>query len=262
VTARAAALFAALAALAPAPAGARPGPPVVALTASPTHLTLVGRAAHTIRVANPGATPVVVVASAACFTLGPRGRPRVLGGASARRIASWLRVRPGRIALAPGAAAELVLVAAPSRTATPGDHAALVLLTTRPPPGAALPVRMRVGITVVVRVPGRITHRLVLRSLRVLGVTRARGRMLQVVIANRGNVVEWLRRGRVEIALLAGGRRVAMLRSSPRELLPGARAIFDFPCRGTLRGRLVARVVVARPAGGRTTLRRSFHLRL
>jgi hypothetical protein len=258
VIVRAAALIAALGTLAPAPAGARPGPPLAALSASPTHLTLVGRSRHTIRVANPGTTPLVVVASPAGFTFGPRGRPRVLGGASARRVASWLRVRPNRIALAPGAAAELVLVAAPSRTATPGDHAALVLLTTRPPPGAAVPVRMRVGVTVVVRVPGRIAHRLGLQSLRVLDA--ARGRVLQVVIANRGNVVEWLRRGRVAITLLAGGRRVAVLRSSPRELLPGARAVFEFAYRGRVHGRLTAVVALAGP-DPRRTMRRSFRIR-
>src|SRR5204862_3464679 len=127
------------------------------------------------------------------FTLGPRGRPHVLDGASARRVASWLRVRPRRIALAPGAVADLVLVAAPSRAATPGDHAALVLLTTRAPPGIAVPVRLRVGVTVVVRVPGRIVHRLGLRSLRVRGAGRQP--VFRVVVANRGNVVEWLRSG-------------------------------------------------------------------
>ena len=82
---RAAALLAVLATIAPAPAGGGPGRPVAALTASPTHLTLVGRARHAIRVANPGATAVVVDASPGGFTIGPRGRPHVLGGASARR---------------------------------------------------------------------------------------------------------------------------------------------------------------------------------
>jgi hypothetical protein len=230
---------------------------VAALTASPTHLTVVGRARHAIRIANPGATVVVVDASPAGFTLGPRGRPHVLGGASARRVASWLRVRPNRIALMPGAVADLVLASAPSRAATPGDHAALVLLTTRAPPGVAVPVRLRVGITVVVRVPGRIVHRLALRSLRVVA---AAGRpVLRVIVANRGNVVEWLRRGRIEIELLAGRRRVAELRSWALEVLPGSTAIFELPYRGSARGRLTALVVLAGP---RETLRRSFRVRL
>ncbi|HEY2217796.1 MAG TPA: hypothetical protein VGH35_00510 [Gaiellaceae bacterium] len=254
---RAAALLAVLATFAPAPAGAGPGRPVAALTASPTHVTIVGRARHAIRVANPGATGVVVDASPAGFTLGPHGRPHVLGSTSARRVASWLRVRPSRIALMPGAVAELVLVAAPSRAATPGDHTALVLLTTRALPGVAVAVRLRVGITVVVHVPGRIVHRLALRSLGVLAA--ARRPVLRVVVANRGNVVEWLRRGRIEIELRVGRRRVAELRSGAREILPGSTAIFELPYRGRVRGRLTALVSVA---GRRETLRRSYRVRL
>ena len=249
-----------IALLAPASAGASPGRPVVALTASPTHLTLAGRARHAIRVANPGATPLVVDASPAGFTLGPRGRPHIVGGAPARRVASLLRVRPNQIALAPGGAAERVLSTVPSRAATPGDHAALLLLTTRAPPGTALPVRMRVGVTVVVRVPGRIVHRLALRSLRV--VAGARGPVFRVVIANHGNVVERLRRGQVEIALRAGSRRIAELRSSARELLPGAAGILELPYRGSVRGRLTAVVALAGSRDGRATLRRSFPFRL
>jgi hypothetical protein len=252
VIARAVAL---VALLAPASAGASTGRPVVALTASPTHVTLAGRTRHAIHVANPGATPLVVDASPAGFTLGPRGRPHVVGGAPARRAASWLRVRPSRIALAPGGAADLVLSAEPSSPATPGDHAALVLLTTRAPPGTALPVRMRVGVTVVVRVPGRIVHRLALRSLRL--IAGAGGPVFRVVIANRGNVVERLRRGRVEIALRAGGRRIAELRSSPRELLPGATGILELRYRGGVRGPLTAVVSVAGSRGGQTALRRT-----
>jgi hypothetical protein len=252
VIARAVAL---IALLAPAPAGASAGPPVVALTASPTHLALAGPTQHTIRVANPGATPLVVDASPAGFTLGPRGRPHVAGGASARRAASWLRVRPSRIALAPGGVAELVLSAVPSRAAPPGDHAALVLLTTRALPGSALPVRMRVGVTVVVRVPGRIVHRLALRSVRV--VAGARGPLFRVVVANRGNVIERLRRGRVEIALRAHGRRVAELRSSPRELLPGTTAILELAYRAGAGGALTAVVSLAGSRDGKTTVRRA-----
>ena len=251
---RAAAL---LALLVPASAGASPARPVVALTASPTHLTLAGRERRAIRVANPGATAIVVSAAAAGFTLGRRGRPHVAGGASAGRVASWLAVRPRRVELAPGAAAELLLTVAPSRTASPGDHPALVLLTTRAPPGAAVPVRMRVGVTVVVRVPGKVVHRLALSSLRVLKSTH--GRVFRVVIANRGNVVEWLRRGRVEIALFAGRRRIAELRSNPRELLPGAASVFDLTYRGTVR-RLTALVSLAGSRDGKTAVRRAFRV--
>jgi hypothetical protein len=83
--------------------------------------------------------------------------------------------------------------------------------------------------------------------------------VLRVVVANRGNVVEWLRRGRIEIELRVGRRRVAELRSGAREILPGSTAIFELPYRGRVRGRLTALVSVA---GRRETLRRSYRVRL
>ena len=245
--------------LASAPAGASAGRPAVALTASPTRLTVVGRARQTIRVANIGSTAVVLDATPAGFSLGPRGRPRVLGGASARTVAAWLHVRPRRLALLPGAASEVAVFATPSRAATPGDHAALVLLSTRASRGAAVPVRMRLGVTVVVRVPGRIVHRLVLRSVHALA--GARGVLFRVVLANRGNVVERLGRGRLELSLLAGRRRVARRRSPPRELLPGATALFELPYDGKRGRQLTARVTLA-GGDGRTVVHRTLRLRV
>ena len=70
------------------------------------------------------------------------------GGRSAER-ARWLTVRPSRIGLAPGASASITVAARVPRRAEPGDHDALVLLTTRPRDAGGVAVRMRVGVVVV-----------------------------------------------------------------------------------------------------------------
>ena len=87
------------------------------------------------------------------------------------------------------------LVAAPDR-ALPGDHAALVLLTTAPSRATGIAVRLRVGVVVLVRVAGRIVHRLELGSL------EARRRVLVATVVNRGNVAEL---SRVRISLSRRG---------------------------------------------------------
>jgi hypothetical protein len=247
----------AVAVMAPASAGASPSRPALALTATPAHVTLAGAARQVIRVANRGTEPLVVDASPAGFTLGLRGAPRVLlQGVAARRAASWLRIRPAKVVLAGGASAEVGVTSVPARPATPGDHAALVLLTTRPPPGARVGVRMRIGITVVVHVAGRIRHALVLRALHVRRLED--GRMLQLVIANAGNVVESLRSGGIEVSLVARKQVVARLRSPARELLPHSSGVVELRYRGEIRGRVTARVVVTPHAG--PAIRRTFRL--
>jgi hypothetical protein len=245
--------------LVPASASASPSRPALALTASPAHVALVAAAHRDILVANRGTEPVVVDAAPAGFTLGLHGAPRILlRGASARRAASWLRIRPARVELPGGGSAELHVTSAPPRVAAPGDHAALVLLTTRASVGAAVGVRMRIGIAVVVRVPGRTRHALVLRGLHVRRVGDAR--VLQVVIANAGNVVESLRRGSVHLQLVAGKRVVAGLESPARELLPHGTGVVDLPYRGSVRGYLTVRVAVTPRTG--PALRRTFRLLL
>jgi len=242
VIARAAVAVAA--AFVPASAHAGPPRPAVAITASPAHVAIERGGHSTIRVANSGAAPVVIDVARAGFALGAHGQPRALvqGGA-------WLAIRQRRIALGPGATTTLALTAKLPARATPGDHSALVLLTTRPAPGAAVGVRMRIGVSVVVRVPGRIEHRLVLRSLRVR--RRHDQRVIEVVLANRGNVIEQLPRGRVAVVLVAGRRVVARLRAAPRELLPRTTAVVALPYRGMFRGPLTARVAIAGRGGAR-----------
>jgi hypothetical protein len=201
-------------------------------------------------VTSSGREPVRVEVGRAGYALDLRGRPRVL---AAR--ASWLRVRPRRLTLAPGQKASFVVVSAPPRRAEPGDHSELLLLTTRPVRTAALSVRMRLGVVVVVRVPGRIVRRLA-----VLGV-RLRPPWLDVLVANRGNVRERVARRCVTVTVRRRGRVLARLHPRPRLLLPGTRGVLEVSFR-RWRGRLRVAVAVStgRPCG--VPRRRTFALRV
>jgi hypothetical protein len=128
-----------------------------------------------------------------------------------------------------------------------------VLLTTRPLKRAKVAVRLRLGIRVVVRVPGRIVRRLELRGIRVRrgGSSRA----LAVTVTNRGNITE---RPRLTLTLFRRGRRIAAVRTGARELLPRSTGIFEARYRGRLRGRLTVLVEVRAPV----PVRRAFAIRL
>ena len=164
---------------------------------------------------------------------------------------------PKRIHVAPGAKRIVHLRAVPPRHAAPGDHPALLLLTTRPAGVRHVRVRLRVGVIVVLRVRGRIVRRLDARALTV----RRRGvlRLLELRLVNRGNVTEQLAADGLRVALLRQGRRLATLRPRRRELLPHSAGIAVFTYRGRLRGAVLARVELRPPVRGP---RRAFHLRL
>lgn len=226
----------------------------IGLSASPLRLTLRGAAASSVTVRNPSRRELLVDVSRAGFTRSLRGRPQVR---PARGAVTWLRLHPRRFRLAPHARTTLQVVAVPSRRAAPGDHPALVLLTTRPLGVKRVRVRLRVGVVVDLRVRGRLVRRLAARALTV----RRRGtvRMLELRLVNRGNVTERFPGDGLRLALRSGVRTVATLRPQGRELLPHSAGIAVFAYRGRLRGPVTARVEL-RPQvkGGR----RSFFLRL
>jgi hypothetical protein len=227
----------------PASAGAA-GRPVTVLSAAPSHVTLGAGGSQTIRLSNPGRTAIVVDVSRAGLALDVRGRPRVVASAArSRSAASWLSLRPARIRVPAGGTAALRISAAPPASAEPGDHPALVLLTTRSAATRAVAVRLQVGVAVTVRAPGVVRRRLELRGLRVR--RRGRVRTLEVSLANRGNVTEQLPRGRIRIALLRAGRIRTTLRTAPRELLPRTHGVAEVRYAGRLRGALTVRVTVA-----------------
>jgi hypothetical protein len=219
------------------------GVAAAAISVSPVRVRLNANAGRTLTIRNGGDAAVAVDARLAGFVLDRRGKPVVVRGQVA---AGWLRVRPQRIVLAPGGVAALTVSSAVPAGTGPGDHPALVLLTTQTRPKAPVAIRMRVGVVVFVRIPGRIVHRLELRALSV------RRGVLEAAIANRGNVVE---RARVRIFLSRRGRVLARLGPVVRTLLPHSRGIQRFRYHGPARGWVTARV----EAGA---LRRSFRLRV
>jgi len=202
-----------------------------AISVSPVRLQLSGAASRAITITNAGDAPAVIDARAASFVLDRHGKPVVVQ--HRRTAAGWLQLQPRRVMLAPhGKAVVAVAAAAPARAA-PGDHSALVLLTTQPARGAGITIRVRIGVVVFVRVAGRVVHRLE------LGGVRVRGRVLEAALANRGNVVE---RMPVRVVLLRGGRVLARLGPAERTLLPHSRGIVRFWCPSRVSGWVTARV--------------------
>ena len=242
-----------LAAAAASIPGAAAGPGI-GLSASPLRLTLRGASASAVTVRNPSRRTLRVQVSRAGFTRSLRGKPQVR---SARGAANWLRLRPHRFRLAAGAKRTLHVAAVPSRHAAPGDHPALVLLTTRPLGVKHVRVRLRVGVVVDLRVRGRIVRRLDARALSV----RREGtiRLLELRLVNRGNVTERLAGDGLRLSLAGGGRRLATLRPRSRELLPHSAGIAVFAYRGHVRGPVLARVELPASVRGK---RRSFRIRL
>jgi hypothetical protein len=248
----------AVALAAPAAAGAAPRP-VAGLRASPARLVLARSQRGEIRVENPGRTAVVVEVARAGFAFGPRGRPfALLTGVAAQRASSFLAVRPARLVLAPGAAARIAVAAAAPHGAA-GDHPALVVLTARPAVARKVAVRLRIGVTIVVRDGGKLRRRLVVAGLHVRAAHAVR--ILRAAVVNDGNVVEHLGRGALTVALIAHGSVVARLRSPPRELLPEGTASFELPYRGPVRGTVTAALAVVEP-GRAEVLRRRFRVTL
>jgi hypothetical protein len=246
--------------LAPASEGASVARTPISLVASPARITLAGSSRATIQVTNSGSRRVEINVRRAGFALDLRGRPRIVRRGRVRRTAtSWLTVRPRQLAIPPGRGASLTISSTVPRRARPGDHNALVLLTTSPIRGSRVAVRMRLGVVVVVRAPGRVSRRLELRRLRVrrIGSTR----VLELLVANRGSVTETLQRERLTMILRRGRRIVARPQPAARELLPGTRGIVQARYAGRARGRVTAIVELSYGPGG-TTLRRVYHLRL
>ena len=236
------------------PSAAAGGTPAAAIGVSPLRLELNGAATAPITVRNPGSSPLVVTVTRAGFARTLHGKPRIK---AARGAAAWLRARPRRLRLAPHATGSFRLSAKPPEAARPGDHPALVLLATRPRADKKVHVLLRVGVVVLVRVPGTIVRRL---EPQTLSVRRDGGkRLFSLRLANRGNVAERIRGVRLELVLSRHGRAFATLRSRLVDLLPHSAGIAQFAYRGVVRGRVRATVVLRPAAIGPT---RSFRVTL
>jgi hypothetical protein len=229
-------------------------PARLTLSASPTHVALVAGARRAVRVTARGARPLVVQASVAGLGLDLGGRPRIVHPGDAT---PWISVSPHRLTVDRGGAA-LVVSSRRAAGARPGDHSAVVLLTAVAQSAGGVVVRMRIGLVVSVRVAGALVHRLEVRAARVRRSGRAR--LIELSLANRGNVIESIGPGRLEVTLVRRGRVVAQLRSARREILPRSKGIVDLRYGGSVRGVVVARVELGQPPGRRRV--RSFAVRL
>jgi hypothetical protein len=245
-------------ALASASAGASGARPPVALTASPSKLELAGTSQATVRITNRGASRLVLDIGEAGFALDLRGRPRVAARRASRSAAGWLAFRPRRLVLRPGASGSVLVTSKVPAQAEPGDHDALALFTTRRRAADGVSVRIRMGVVVVVRAPGRIVRGIQARGLGV--VRRGRTRTLELSLVNRGNVSESFVRARALVSLERGGRRLARVRGESRELRPRTRGVLEFRYRGSVSGRVVAHVDVSSESG--QVVRRAFRIRL
>lgn len=206
------------------------------VTMAPERFRLGPGAAVTLTVRAPGATGVDVSLAVAGYALDGHGRPQIL-----ERAPVWVRVAPASVALRAHATARVRVTAAVPAPAAPGDHTFVVLASVRDPRRSGSSVLVRLGAVAVVRVPGRVRRHVVLLGPPVA----ARGR-LRLAVANRGNVMEWLPPGALDVTLRQGRRRIAVLRSLGRHVLPGARAVFEWRIPAGVRGPVVARVALGR----------------
>jgi hypothetical protein len=226
--------------------------PHATLAASPAHLVLTPGTRRLVHLEAAGTRRLVVDARVAGFALDVRGRPRIVAVDGNR---SLLSLTPSSLVVGKHGAALEVGVPRSAR-ARVGDHAAIVLLTASAPGARGVLVRMRIGLFVSVRIPGKLVHRLLVRSARMAG--QGRRRRIELVLVNHGNVIEHLDRAALRVVMLAHGRTLAVLHAAQRDLLPRSSGIVTVPCRLRARGTVVARVVLSRPP--RAVAR--FHLRL
>jgi hypothetical protein len=206
------------------------------MIASPSRVSLNGSGRAEVAVTNSGTETLTVDVVRAGFALDLRGRPRV-----ARRHPSWLVVSPRQLSLAPGANASVTVSSRVPARADPGDHSELVLLTSRSPTARGLPVRVRLGVVVVVRAPGKVVHRLAVVRARARRVGRRR--VLGLLLANRGNVTETVGGSCALLWLHRRGRIIARLRAPERRILPHTSGLVELSYRGPIRGRVRVRIV-------------------
>ncbi len=252
-------MFGAVAALAGAGSALADSPP--SLSVSPPFVVLDGAAPATLTVTNTGTEATTIAVTTGNYVVRADGSvqvdPPLTPGRSAR---NWLRVSPANLPLAAGASGTVSVNAVPARAAAPGDHQALVLLTSAGATGGQVAIQARVGVNVLVRVGGPLVRRLAVARLRVVtlkpprrtptsATPRVRRRVLRIRIANQGNLAERLLRRQVVVYLRRGRAKhvVATLLAKSTVILPGLGVTFDLPYSPRLKGLFRATLVV-RPA--------------
>jgi translation initiation factor IF-1 len=172
---------------------------LLAIAAAPQRVALALGASAGVTVTNAGSQAVIVDAASAGYALDLRGRPRF--GRPAR---PWFRVRPSTVRLRPGGQVTLQVTALRNSRARPGDHASALVLASRPLLERTVKVRVRVGVVVVVRTPGRLVRRLSLGSLTPV---QGHDRLLRLVVVNGGNVDQWVGGREVTVRCCTDGAR-------------------------------------------------------
>jgi hypothetical protein len=227
----------------------------LAVSAWPARVLVTAPGTAVVGVGNPSDDPVRLVAQPQAYVLDARGRPQI----RLPRV-RWFGVRPATLVIPPHAVSHVSLTVRRPAGATPGDHAELLLLSTAPPAGRRVFARLRIGVVVVVRVPGRLVRTLAAGPLTVRRSPTAT--VLDVLVANRGNVDEWLGRGRVSVTLIDNGWRRGSPPIAPRRLLAHSSGLVEARFAGHLRGVLDAVVAIRQPRFGVAIVRRRYHLRL
>ncbi len=230
-------------------------PARVTLAASPTHVRLVPGGRQLVHVTTPGGGPLLVEARIAGYALDLLGRPRITRPGDA---APWLSITPGRMAVGRHGGDFTITARRPGH-ARPGDHSAVVLLSAVVPSARGVVVHMRIGLTLVMRIAGRVVHHVAVLGARLRRIGSSRS--LDVAVANRGNVTESIGGGRLRIAVLHRNRVVARLDVARRELLPGTRGLLRLRLGAQLHGAAVVQVTLRRDVRGGWVERR-FRLRL
>ncbi|HET7129971.1 MAG TPA: hypothetical protein VFJ93_12935 [Gaiellaceae bacterium] len=228
--------------MAPASAGA---PRRAGLVVWPARTTIAAGAATSLHIANHTRGAVSLTIRTVGLALDLRGAPRVVRSSAGTPL---LVVGRRRVVIAAGGVGAFGMRASAARGSASGDRPALVLLTARSGGGAGIGVRVRIGVPVEVRVPGTLRRRLELGALHV------RGRRIEVLVRNVGNVDERVERSAVLIEVWRASRRLATLRPRARDLLPQARGLLEFRLRKPLHGRGRIVVHLIRP----TSARRSY----
>jgi hypothetical protein len=230
--------------------------PRTALSVSPAHVAFEAGGRAALHVETGAGRRLLLRASVAGLALDRRGKPRI---ATKRDAAPWLSVSPSTIAVG-RAGATLVIASRRQPSSRAGEHSAVVLLTATTPSAKGVAIELRVGVVVTVRVKGRLVHRIEVTAARLRRRPPRRGRLIELTLANRGNVIEWIGGSRLRITLLRRGRVIAHLETGRRKVLPHTAAVVVVRYRGRSHGPATIRVVLPRP-GGRTAVR-SFPLRL
>ncbi|MFZ4755880.1 MAG: hypothetical protein ACOYL4_07710 [Miltoncostaeaceae bacterium] len=207
----------------------------ISLSVNPSTLQMRAGEARQVTVTNIGGAAANLRATVGDYGMTPGGtvilNPRTAPPASAAR---WVTVTPSTLALVPGQSAVLDVQSTAPSTARPGDHEALILLSGSPvrPGRGTVQVDVRLGIGMLINVPGDLRRDLVLTRVRERG--HGATRTLQIGLTNRGNVNEVIGRGQAKVTFRQGRRVFTRVLPGRRTILPGARATVTIRCPGTL----------------------------